>query len=108
MRDAVINVEYCGEKLCAKLVDHDYEEVSSHDFKNPNPAMRARPLLGVAILDGLKMVSEKKWTGGVLYDPRTGRSYISKIKLLDNERIKITGCIAPKLCKGYIWTRVAS
>lgn len=103
--DAVIAIRECGEALCAELVRHDYGSVST-DINNPDPDMRARPLKGVRILDGLRHAKAGWWKGGTLYDPRTGRTYFSKMKLLDNDRLKITGCIGPRLCKGYVWMRV--
>ena len=106
--DAVISIRPCGDALCARLVQHDYAEVTNLDINNPNPAMRTRPLLGVRILDGLRRVTDNRWSGGKLYDPRTGKTYFSKLKLVDRNRLKIIGCIGPQLCKGYIWKRVGS
>ena len=106
--DAVISIRPCGDALCANLVQHDYAAVTDLDINNPNPAMRTRPLLGVRILDGLRRVKDNRWSGGELYDPRTGRTYFSKLKLLDRDRLKIIGCIGPHLCKGYVWKRVGS
>ena len=106
MMDAVITIDRCGERLCATLVRHDYEQMAQTDIKNPDPALRGRPLLGLRIIEGLKAVKRGKWRGGVFYDPRTGRSYTPKIKLIDRNRVKISGCIGPGLCKGYVWTRV--
>lgn len=104
--DAVIAIEECGEALCAELVAHNYAEEVDTDFQNPDPQLRKRPLLGLKILDNLHMVKSGKWGMGTLYDPRTGKSYRSVLRLLDENRIKITGCIGPGLCKGYVWTRV--
>lgn len=106
MMDAVIEIAPCGEKLCAALVQHDYTEVTDIDIKNPDPQERGRPLIGVKILDGLSHIKDDKWANGELYDPRTGKTYGSKVKLIDENRVKISGCIGPGLCKGYIWTRV--
>ncbi len=104
-RDAIIAIENCGALLCADLVAHAYEEVAQTDRNNPDPTLQSRPLLGVRILHGLKMVGMTKWSNGTLYDPRTGKTYSSKVKILDSDRLKITGCIGPGLCKGYVWER---
>ncbi|CAK9039464.1 Uncharacterized protein slr0245 [Durusdinium trenchii] len=103
--DAVISIRECGETLCAELVRHKYADINT-DINNPDPVMRARPLLGVRILDGLRRVKADRWKGGELYDPRTGKTYLSKLKVIDNNHLKITGCIGPGLCKGYVWRRV--
>ncbi|MEM9619349.1 MAG: DUF2147 domain-containing protein [Pseudomonadota bacterium] len=104
--DAVISIRECGDALCADLVRHNYENVTITDINNPDPAMRERPLQGVRILDGLRRVKNDRWKDGRLYDPRTGKTYLSKLKILDRDHLKITGCIGPGLCKGYVWMRV--
>ena len=103
--DAVIRIKYCGQNLCANLVRHSYAALTDRDVKNPSESLRRRPLIGLRILDNLRMSGEKKWRDGALYDPRTGRTYWSKLKVLDTNRLKITACIGPGLCKGYIWKR---
>ena len=105
--DAVIAIMRCGEGLCAKLVRHRYEAVAQTDVNNPDPALRARALEGLAIIEGLRAAGRGVWRGGAFYDPRTGKTYSPKLKVLDDNRVKISGCIAPRLCKGYVWTRVA-
>ena len=105
--DAIISSATCGETLCARLVHHEYEDYAQTDVNNPDPSLRARPLHGLAIINGLRAVKSGLWRGGAFYDPRTGKTYSSKLKVLDANRVKISGCIAPRLCKGYVWTRVA-
>ncbi|MEO1242813.1 MAG: DUF2147 domain-containing protein [Pseudomonadota bacterium] len=104
--DAVISIRECGAVLCADLVRHNYEKITSTDINNPDPAMRERSLQGVRVLDGLRRVKDDRWKDGRLYDPRTGKTYLSKLKILDRDHLKITGCIGPGLCKGYVWMRV--
>lgn len=106
--DAIIAIVMCGEMLCAKLVRHKYETLADTDVNNPDPALRMRPLQGLAIIEGLEAVKRGKWRGGAFYDPRTGKTYSPKLKVLDENRVKISGCIAPGLCKGYVWKRVSA
>lgn len=105
--DAIIAVAKCGEMLCAELVQHQYEGFADTDVNNPDPALRERPLKGLRIIEGLRAVKQGKWRGGAFYDPRTGKTYSPKLTVLDENRLKISGCIAPGLCKGYVWTRAA-
>lgn len=105
--NAIISIVTCGETLCARLVRHDFGDVVRTDVNNPDPALRARPLEGLAIIEGLRAVRRGVWRGGAFYDPRTGKTYSPKLKLLDDNRVRISGCVAPRLCKGYVWTRVA-
>jgi len=106
-RDAIIMIHNCEGSLCADLVSHAYAQTTQKDIKNPDPALKSRPLLGVRILQGLKMAGRKKWRNGQLYDPRTGKTYGSHVKIIDPNHLKITGCIGPGLCKGYIWERAS-
>lgn len=112
--DAVIRVRECeaNEKvkrtrLCAVLVRHAYMDLSEQDVKNQNPHLRARPLQGVHILHQLKNKNDRKWAGGELYDPRTGKSYSARLKVIDDDMIEIAGCIGPGLCRGYVWMRAS-
>ena len=106
--DAIIHIDRCsesGKKLCAQLVQHAYSDLSKKDALNADADLRDRPLIGVNILEGLKMSGTRSWKGGDLYDPRTGKTYHAKVKLLSETKLKIIGCIAPGLCKGYVWKR---
>lgn len=104
--DAIISIRPCGDSLCAELIKHAYGHLSDHDVLNPDPTLRQRPLVGLRILQGLRKAGETRWRGGQLYDPRTGKSYTPKLKIIDNQRLRISGCIGPGLCKGYVWKRV--
>ncbi|MEM6537854.1 MAG: DUF2147 domain-containing protein [Pseudomonadota bacterium] len=106
--DAAIRFEPCGQSMCAVLAWQTYAEGIKTDVLNPNPVLRNRSLSTVRIVEGLKYGGKNKWRGGKLYDPRTGKSYLAKLKVLDSKRIKLSGCISKSLCKGYIWTKAPS
>jgi len=107
-QDAIIRIEPCHQNtmsLCATLIKHAYSSLSTADAQNPNGTLKDRPLIGINILSNLKPNNRKNWRGGKLYDPRTGKSYFAKLKLLGQDKIQISGCIGPGLCKGYVWHR---
>ena len=109
MGDAVIGFGPCDqeeEALCGKVVAQTFAPDVEHDILNPDPELRKTEIIGLTILDGLRLVAENTWKGERFYDPRTGKTYRARIKMLDGERVKIWGCIAAGLCKGYVWTRV--
>lgn len=105
MGDAVIALQPCGDNLCGHVVNQDFAPAVETDVLNPDPAQWDRPIIGLRILDGLEMSGRDRWKGGVFYDPRTGKSYMPKIKVLSDDQVKISGCIGPGLCKGYVWNR---
>ena len=52
------------------------EDKDRLDKNNPNPERRADPVLGLVILRGFRADNEtKRWEGGVIYDPKNGKSY---------------------------------
>ncbi len=108
--DALIKLSACdGDQnmICATLEKHAYTSLSQTDKLNPDFTLRERPLIGVHILRNVEAAGNQRWKGGALYDPRTGKQYTAKLKVLDDDHIKISGCIGPGLCKGYVWRRVA-
>ena len=56
------------------------------------------------ILTGFKkeLVLKSELKGGKIYDPRFGKTYKAKLKLLDNGNIKVEGCIL-FICDGEEW-----
>ena len=85
-------------------------EVLSSD-RGPNPtcdkckgANKGKPIKGMTILWGLKP-DGGEWTGGTVLDPSKGKTYKSKIELLDGGRkLGMSGCIA-FFCRQQVWVR---
>jgi len=50
------------------------------DIKNPDPALRTRPLKSIVFIWGLKRDGDA-WSDGSLYDASSGRTYHCKIQL---------------------------
>jgi uncharacterized protein (DUF2147 family) len=44
------------------------------------------------------------WENGRIYDPKSGKSYRSHLKLNPDGSLKVSGCIA-FICKSQRWTR---
>lgn len=66
---------------------------------------RNKPIKGMVILWGLKPDGPGKWNGGTVLDPENGKTYKSKIELLENARkLGMSGCIA-FICRRQIWIR---
>ncbi|HVC37228.1 MAG TPA: DUF2147 domain-containing protein, partial [Gammaproteobacteria bacterium] len=49
------------------------------DRKNPEAALRTRPIVGLPLVSGFHYVSANVWTGGTIYDPENGKTYSCKI-----------------------------
>ena len=74
------------------------------DAKNPDPALRTRPLLGQQTLRDFKPVAPGRWSGGRIYDPKTGKTYNSKLTAAANGTLKVEGCVL-MVCQAQTWTR---
>lgn len=49
------------------------------DKKNPKEALRKQPLMNLQILRHFKKDGDKEYSDGEIYDPKTGKTYSSKI-----------------------------
>jgi uncharacterized protein (DUF2147 family) len=66
---------------------------------------RNKPIKGMVILWGLKPDGPGKWKGGTVLDPENGKTYKSKIELLEGARkLGMSGCIA-FICRQQVWIR---
>ncbi len=85
-------------------------EVLSSD-RGPNPtcdkcsgANKDKPVKGMTILWGLKKDGEG-WAGGTVLDPAKGKTYKSKLKMIDGgAKLGMSGCIA-FICREQVWVR---
>jgi uncharacterized protein (DUF2147 family) len=75
------------------------------DSKNPDPAKRGRPILGMPVLIGMKAGAPNSWDGA-LYNSQNGKTYTGGITLLAPDRVRVRGCVLAILCGGQSWTRV--
>jgi uncharacterized protein (DUF2147 family) len=81
-----------------------YEMKPGTDSKNPDPALKNRPMMGAPILHGLKQTSANLWEGKI-YDPRDGSFYNSKVSLdATGNVLQVRGCLAI-FCGGRDWPR---
>ncbi|HKJ62684.1 MAG TPA: DUF2147 domain-containing protein [Hyphomicrobiales bacterium] len=99
-----IRISKCGGGLCAKIIK--VEDPSRTDVKNPNPAKRKRPIVGITIMSGAKKSGEATWSGK-LYNTLDGETYNGTVTVLSKKKLKLQGCVLGGLiCQGPTWTRV--
>jgi uncharacterized protein (DUF2147 family) len=73
------------------------------DGRNPNPALRARPLQGVRILTGFTRGPDGRYVGGQIYNPEDGRTYRSELKTRPDGKLAVKGCVGP-VCQTQLWS----
>ncbi len=104
---ALVDIVNCGDgSPCGVLswVAADIAQGAVTDARNPNRDLRGRALIGVPILWGFQP-AEGGWESGRLYNPDTGQTFRSSVRLLAARQLRVTGCLGP-LCRTEVWTRV--
>jgi uncharacterized protein (DUF2147 family) len=102
---AVVEIAACGQRMCgriARVLDTD-PTVPKTDVNNPDPSRRNRPILGLQILWGFTR-GATSWEGGRAYDPKSGSSYKSSLRLNADGSLRVTGCVLV-ICRSKRWTR---
>jgi len=107
--DARVRVRKCGGGLCGVIVGlrepiDPATGKTQVDDKNPNPALRKRPMIGLPLFRGLRPSGPNRWSGHI-YNADDGSTYVSHVSVLSPTRLKVEGCVGP-LCGGETWTRV--
>jgi uncharacterized protein (DUF2147 family) len=100
-----IRIEKCGDKMWGTIA---WQKNPKKDENNPNAALRARALVGSAILVGMRPAGANHWEGDI-YNPQNGKTYKSKMTLQPSgNALDIQGCVLGGLiCGGESWTRIA-
>jgi uncharacterized protein (DUF2147 family) len=99
-RSALVRIGPCGATLCGRVVRVLARGVPTTDVHNPNRALRGRPLVGIQVLSGFSASGQ----GGRGYNPQTGRSYRTTLRLNADGTLRVTGCVAV-ICRSQTWTR---
>lgn len=104
-----VQISNCGGKLCGTVVWLD-EPVDTDtgkpktDIRNPDPAKRNRPLIGLQVVRGLSPSGSNTWSG-VIYNADDGRVYQASMQVQSERTAKVQGCVLGILCKAHTWTR---
>lgn len=107
--DARVRVSKCDGGICGVIVGlkEPIDPATGRpqlDDKNPNPALRRRPMVGLPLFSGMQPAAPGKWSGQI-YNADDGSSYASHVSLMGPDTIKVEGCVGA-LCGGEIWNRV--
>ena len=112
-KNAIVEITPCGASACGNiawladpLTPQGQPKV---DANNPDAAMKARPICGLAMIGDFTKDSAGEWTEGFIYDPEGGDRYTSKMRLTAEGNLYVRGYIGiPLLGQSQIWTREAS
>jgi len=100
-----VRIGECGVSYCGTIVS---SRRFRRDENNPDPSLRARPLVGLRMIWDLTSTPEGSWTGS-LYNPQDGRTYSGRLRVTAPTALELSGCILGGLiCRSQVWTRVRS
>jgi uncharacterized protein (DUF2147 family) len=108
--DARVRVSKCAGGICGVIVGlrEPIDPATGKpqvDDKNPNPALKKRPIIGLPLFSGMHPTGPGKWSG-TIYNADDGSSYASNVSTLGPASMRVEGCVGA-LCGGETWTRVA-
>lgn len=105
---AQVRITDCGGSLCATLAGlrkpNDKDGRPKRDKYNPNASLRDRPVVGLALVSGMRFEGGR-WNGR-FYNPDDGRTYAGAITVRSGDRLDLRGCVAGILCKTRALTRI--
>ncbi|MEH2500890.1 uncharacterized protein (DUF2147 family) [Bradyrhizobium sp. AZCC 1678] len=107
--DARVKISKCGGGICGVIVGlkEPIDPATGKpqvDDKNPNPALKKRPMIGLPLFSGMQSVSPNKWSGQI-YNADDGGTYASSVSVTGADTLKVEGCVGA-LCGSENWTRV--
>lgn len=103
--DGRVRVTACGQSVCGAIEPGaPVAGRPATDVKNPNRALRSRPLAGLVILDGFTR-SATGWVNGRIYDPNSGNTYRSELTPQADGTLHLKGCFGP-FCRTEVWRRI--
>lgn len=107
-KNGVIAIRKCGASLCGTLENGDDIRANPHarDTNNKDAGKQGRPLKGLTMLSGFTPGTGGIWQDGQVYNPNDGRTYSGKITIIDQDTLKLRGCVFVPLCKTETWTRI--
>jgi len=97
-KNLIVEVYKLGSEFRAKIVwFNDSDDKSQpmsvrRDFKNSDPRLRQRKIIGMEVLQVLHFNENKgEWQNGSIYDAKNGHEWNAKINLIENRQLKVRG-----------------
>lgn len=106
-----VEIAPCGDRLCGTIVwlkfPDDARGLPLTDSNNPERSLRARPVMGLTVIRGLRRSGERTWSDGNIYNPDDGKAYSSRVTVQDAATLRVRAYVfLPVFGETQIWTRV--
>ncbi len=102
-------IENNDQQLIGKLTWIKHEEGDPDTFTdvvNSDTSLRNRPLMGLTIMEGLQY-KDGIWSGGKIYDPKSGLSYACELQLKKKDVLEVKGFLGDSWVSRTVeWNRV--
>lgn len=59
------------------------------DRNNPDPSLRTRPIVGIAVVGDLRYAGNREWKAGWIYAPDRGRKARCRAKLISRQTLRV-------------------
>jgi uncharacterized protein (DUF2147 family) len=90
--EVAVQIFDCSNLLCGRilwlLIPRNPQGQLVRDKKNPQPALRQRPLCGLTIFWALRPAGPDRWTDGWFYNPDDGNTYNISAELRSADTIE--------------------
>src|SRR5258708_40132814 len=108
--DGAVEIFDCGDLLCGRIVWQQSslrpDGSADIDDRNPDPALRNRPVCGLQIIGSLRQADPATWSDGWVYDPDSGKTYHVKLTMESADTLRLRGYIGiPLLGESQLWQR---
>ncbi len=110
--EVVLEVQPCGVEMCAKVVwlrlPYGPDRLPLKDYRNPDAALRGRPVCGLRVIEGFKKQPDGTWGGGNVYVPDLGMSFSGYAQILSPTQIEVRGYVLlPLFGQTEVWSKIA-
>ena len=100
---SLIQIYSCGGGICAKVAST--VDPNLKDVKNPDPALRDRPVAGLVLWQRPKESGDLQWIGSA-YNTADGGTYYGTMHLTSPATLAVSSCnLSVMLCADQIWTK---
>ena len=108
-KDSQVRIVNCGGAICGTLVwlKEPNDPATGRpklDKHNADASKQSRPLIGTAIVLGMKPSGANVWSGNV-YNASDGKTYTGSFTMTSDATADLKGCVMAILCKSQTWTR---
>jgi uncharacterized protein (DUF2147 family) len=109
--EARVRIYRCGQNLCGMVLSlKEPNEPATGKPKldkfNQDKSKRARPIVGIELMSGLKPTATPDQWEGSLYNPEDGDTYKGILTVESLLTLKLQGCVLGGLiCKSETWKR---